>query len=177
MSNHKIAALILVPAITLAGCAQNLTAQNNITATQTAQQTNTYVNSELAEAASRSADALQTLAMIERAKSPAPVMPVDETALPDALQKKITLDWSGPAGEALSQIAPQIGYTFNETGTKPKTPVFVHVQASDMPAAKLLERIGTEAYPFATVTVDPNVAHIELRYLANAGTAGLTAAR
>ena len=177
MSNQKLAALLVAPLI-LAGCVTNQAAlQDHTITTKSADQTNAYVDSELAQAANRSADALQTLAMIERAKSPAPVMPVDETKLPADLQKKVTLQWSGPATEALAKIAAQIGYTFHEAGTKPKTPVLVHIAETQMPAAKLLERIGTEAYPFATVTVDPNICHIELRYLANAGATGLTAAR
>src|SRR3546814_1000970 len=83
-----------------------------------------------------------------------PVMPVDETVLSDELRKPITLQWSGPASVALEKISARIGYTFRETGAKPKTPVLVHIAETQLPAAKLLERIGTEAYPFATVTVD-----------------------
>lgn len=135
--------------------------------------TGAYVSEKLADSASRSADALQTLAMIERSKAGALPMPVDETALPEALQRKVTLDWSGPAADVLGRLSAQIGYRFLESGSKPKASVFVNIGVLDMPAAKVLEQIGMQAYPFATVIVDPNISRVELRYLAAPGVTGI----
>ncbi len=165
---------LMVP-LALAACAGDKDTSTASTQAHTSAVTNSYVQDQLAQAASRSADALQTLAMIERANSRPLPNPVDETGLPDALQRKVTLDWSGPAADVLSKLSMQIGYSFHETGIKPKAAVLVNVGVVDMPAAKVLEQIGMQAYPFGTVTVDPNISRVELHYLATPGATGMPA--
>ena len=159
-------------ALGMAACAPAQVSSEQVQA-RTGVVTSTYVSEKLADSASRSADALQTLAMIERSKAGPLPLPVDESDLPEALQRKVTLDWSGPAAEIIGRLSSQIGYRFLETGSKPKASVLVNIGVVDMPAAKVLEQIGMQAYPFATVTVDPNISRVELRYLAAPGATGI----
>jgi defect-in-organelle-trafficking protein DotD len=41
----------------------------------------------------------------------------------------------------------------------------IHFNLVDVPAAKALEQIGLQAYPFGEVAVDPNVKRVEFRYI------------
>lgn len=125
----------------------------------------TDVDRMLAEAASKAAEAQETLARVQVARTrPAP-SPLDESSLPEELKRLATIDWSGPAHEAARKVAALIGYSFAVTGNPPSIPPMVHVSATDVTAAKALENIGLQAYPFGEVTVDPNVKRVEFRYL------------
>jgi len=123
------------------------------------------VDRMLAEAASKAADAQQTLARVQVARTKPAPSPLDESSLPEELKRLATIDWSGPAHEAARKVAALVGYSFAVTGNPPSIPPMVHVSATDVTAAKALENIGLQAYPFGEVTVDPNVKRIEFRYL------------
>lgn len=123
------------------------------------------VDGRLAEAAGKAAKAQETLARVQIARTKPAPLPLDETSLPEELKRPATIDWSGPAHEAARKIAALIGYSFAVTGNPPSIPPMVHVSAVDVPAAKALENIGLQAYPFGEVAVDPNAKRVEFRYL------------
>ena len=123
------------------------------------------IDSRLAEAAQKAAKAQENLARVQIARTKPAPLPLDESSLPEELRRPATVDWSGPAHEAARKIAALIGYSFAVTGNPPSIPPMVHVSVADVSAAKALENIGLQAYPFGEVTIDPNVKRIEFRYL------------
>lgn len=123
------------------------------------------VDRQLAEAAQKAASAQEELARVQIARTKPAPPPLDESSLPEELKRQATIDWSGPAHEAARKIAALVGYSFLVTGNPPSIPPMVHVSVKDVSAAKALENIGLQAYPFGEVTVDPNAKRIEFRYL------------
>lgn len=123
------------------------------------------IESRLAEAAMKAAEAQERLARIQVARTKPAPLPLDESSLPEELKRPATIDWSGPAHEAARKIAALIGYSFAVTGNPPSIPPMVHVSVTDVSAAKALENIGLQAFPFGEVSVDPNVKRVEFRYL------------
>lgn len=123
------------------------------------------VDGKLAAAADTAAKAQETLARVQVARTKPAPLPLDETSLPEELKRPATIDWSGPAHEAARKVAALIGYSFAVTGNPPSIPPMVHVSSVDVPAAKALENIGMQAYPFGEVAVDPNAKRVEFRYL------------
>lgn len=123
------------------------------------------IDSRLAEAAQKAAKAQENLARVQIARTKPAPLPLDESALPEELKRPATIDWSGPAHEAARKIAALIGYSFTVTGNPPSIPPMVHVSVADVSAAKALENIGLQSFPFGEVTVDPNIKRVEYRYL------------
>lgn len=123
------------------------------------------IDRKIAESTASAAKAQQELARIQIARTKPAPLPLDESGLPEELLRPSTLNWSGPAHEAARKIADLIGYSFQETGNRPSIPPSIHVTLVDVSAAKALENIGLQAFPFGEVSVDPNVKRVEFRYL------------
>lgn len=121
------------------------------------------VDQQLAQSAARAANALETLAMIQRVRTEPVAAPIDETGLPAELARRTTVEWSGPAKELVKELAANIGYDFTETGGTAAAPAMVHVNVRDVSAAKALEDIGLQVQQWATVIVDPNLKRVEYR--------------
>jgi len=124
-----------------------------------------HVDSLLSDAAMKAAEAQERLARIQSARTKPAPSPLDESGLPEELKVPATIDWSGPAHEAARRVASLIGYSFAVTGNPPSIPPSVNISMKDAPAAKVLENIGLQAFPFGEVSVDPNVKRVEFRYL------------
>lgn len=121
------------------------------------------VEQQLAESAARSANALETLAMIQRTRT-APAAPsLDEASLPPELKRKATVEFTGPAVELARKLAASVGYGFNESGHPPASPGLITVNDHDVSVGKALEDVGLQSAKFATVIVDPNAKHVEFR--------------
>jgi defect-in-organelle-trafficking protein DotD len=124
----------------------------------------TEVDQSIAQSAARASNALETLAMIQRART-APVAPVvDDAGLPPELRRKATIEFSGPSVELARELAQDIGYGFFETGHRPSNPGLISIDAKDESVAKVLEDVGLQSQKFATVIVDPNQRKVEFRY-------------
>jgi len=123
------------------------------------------VEQSIAKAADRAAEAQETLAQVQVSRTKPTPSSLNESNLPEELQRPTTLDWSGPSHEAAERIATLIGYRFSIVGNTPSAPPMVHLSLKDVPAAKALEQIGLQSFPFGEVAVDPNVKRIEFRYL------------
>lgn len=162
MSFKVLSTVIAVSSVVfLASCASQRAPESNLSPHYGSQ----TIDQKLATAATTAAKAQENLARIQIARTaPSPSM-LDETDLPEELQRPATIDWSGPAHEAAQKIANLIGYSFKITGNRPSIPPMVHVSVVDISAAKALEDIGLQAYPFGEVAVDPNAKRIEFRYL------------
>lgn len=127
------------------------------------------VNAQLGESAGRAANALETLAMIQRARTEPRAEPIDESGLPPELQRHITVSWSGPALPLVQEIAMQVGYDFAEMGNAPARSASVQIQSRSGSAAQTLVDIGLQVQRYATVIVDPNAKKITFRHEPNDG--------
>ena len=135
------------------------------------------VEQQLAQSASRAANALETLAMIQRARTEPAAPALDESGLPPELKRRTTIEWSGPALEVVRELAGNIGYAFVESGNPPSAPGMVSIDVKDVSVAKALEDVGLQAQRFATVVVDPNARRIEFRHETVEGSTPRAAAR
>lgn len=123
------------------------------------------VDARLSKAAQEAAKAQTDLSRIQIARTQPAPLPLDESNLPEELKRPATIEWSGPAHEAARRVAVLTGYAFLVTGNPPSIPPVIHVSMQEVPAAKALENIGLQAFPFGQVSVDPNLKRIEFRYL------------
>jgi defect in organelle trafficking protein DotD len=145
----------------LSGCASNKQTEHEVS--------DVYgdhsVDRQIAESVERVAKATETLARVQVARTAPTPSALDETNLPEELKRPATIDWSGPAHLAAEKVAKLIGYQFKLTGNPPSVPPMINVSVQDVSAAKALEDIGLQAFPFGEVAVDPNVKRVEFRYL------------
>lgn len=124
------------------------------------------VNDTISESADRAANASETLAQIERARTEPVEAPVtDLSHLPPELQRPTTVEWMGPAVELVGELARNIGYSYSVQGTEPPVDVMVSISVVDEPAVKVFENIGYQVASFANVFVDPNGKRVEFRFL------------
>lgn len=154
-------ASVAAATLLMAGCSTTKTPDNDISDVYN----NQTIDKELADAVSRASKAQETLARVQVARTTPTPSALDESSLPEELKRPATIDWSGPAHEAAAKIANLVGYQFKITGNRPPIPPMVHVSVEDISAAKALEDIGLQAFPFGEVSVDPNAKRIEFRYL------------
>lgn len=147
-------------ALVLGGCATSAP-----TATTEPSTLRADVEDSIAKAASRAAEAQETLARVQVSRSKPSPLPVQDANLPEDLRRPATIEWSGPAHEAARRLAALVGYQFSVVGNPPSVPPIVHVSVKDVPAGKALEQVGLQAYPFGEVAVDPNSRRVEFRYL------------
>lgn len=121
---------------------------------------------ELAETAARVEKNQELLTRVQIARTKPAPLPLNEAGLPAELKQSVSIEWSGPAHEAAEKVAVLIGYRFQITGNPPSVPPNIDLSAfAGTPAAKVLEQIGFQAYPFGEVAVDPNAKRVEFRYL------------
>lgn len=162
MSKKALVTAFAVSAtLLLAACSTTKTSDNDISDVYTSQS----IDKELAEAFGRASKAQETLARVQVARTTPTPSALDEASLPAELKRPATIDWSGPAHEAAEKVSNLIGYQFKITGNRPSIPPMVHISVQDVSAAKALEDIGLQSFPFGEVSVDPNAKRVEFRYL------------
>lgn len=123
------------------------------------------VEQSISKAAERAAEAQETLAQVQVSRTKPTPSSLNESGLTEELKRPTTIDWSGPAHEAAERIAILIGYRFSVVGNPPSVPPMVHLSLKDVAAAKALEQVGLQSFPFGEVAVDPNIKRVEFRYL------------
>lgn len=160
LNKSKTAILAAVSCLFLAGCGANSGKTGVAPYSRSSD-----IETRLGLAANQAAKAQQDLARVQIARTKPAPLPLDETGLPSELLTLATINWSGPAHEAAKKISDLIGYSFIITGNPPAIPPSIHLTLVDMPAAKALENIGLQAFPFGEVSVDPNIKRVEFRYL------------
>jgi len=107
----------------------------------------------LVEAAERAERALASLARTLPAPDPASRMPGLD-AVPAALRRPVTMDWSGPIETLAAELAGRAGYRFVEAGQAPARPLIVAVETERVPLIAVLRDLGLRAGAAATLTVD-----------------------
>lgn len=117
----------------------------------------------LAEAADKTSRAMETLAAVEQAKSPAiAVQPIHNA--PPELQRAITVSWIGPAEEISKKLADRASYTFLRIGDPPPIPLVVNIDASNQPVVDVLRDVGLQLGTRADVKVDAVRRTVEIHY-------------
>jgi hypothetical protein len=109
-----------------------------------------FVLATLGEAAEQAHSELALLARL-RGQGMKPLLPAPDPAL----DKLVSISWTGPATGALKDICLQLGYRYHETGTPSTQALIVVVRGLNRPAHNLLEDIAWQIQPQASVLVDP----------------------
>lgn len=126
------------------------------------------VSAMLADAATRAADSLQTLAAIENHKGPAVAAPPIGNAPPELL-RNVTLNWTGPVGPITMSMANRAGYAYTVAGTPPANSIVVSLDVERSTIVEVLRDIGLQLGKRADIRVDSRRRVIELHYVSNTG--------
>lgn len=127
----------------------------------------TSIETRLDDAMRRASIASARVAGIEIAAAgdfgnlPADPAPAD---VPDELRRRISVDWTGPAGPLVGAIAEQVGYGFAETGPAPAAPVILTLHRRDEEAWRVLRDAGIGLRTAAKITVNAPSRLMELRW-------------
>ncbi len=129
------------------------------------------VTAMLAESADRASIALETLAAVERARTPAAsIAPIDN--VPTELARAITVNWVGPIEPIAKTLADRAGYGFLVLGNEPSTDVVVSLDVENQRVVDALRDIGLQLGMRGDVRVDARSKMIEIYYAPNAGMGG-----
>jgi len=129
------------------------------------------VSMMLAESADRASTALETLAAVEQARTPATEMsPLGD--VPQELRRTITVNWVGPIEPIAKTLADRAGYSFLVLGNEPSIPVVVSVDAENARVVDVLRDIGLQLGKRGDVKVDAKSRMVEIYYAPNAGVGG-----
>jgi len=129
------------------------------------------VSALLAESADRASQALETLAAVERARTPSASMaPINN--VPSELRRAVTVNWTGPIEPIAKTLADRAGYGFLVLGNAPGIPVVVSVDAENTQVIDALRDLGLQLGMRGDVKVDARSKMVEIYYAPNAGMGG-----
>ena len=128
----------------------------------------TAITARLAEAAQRTATAVESLASIEQARTPELYTPVVTNAPPE-LRLMVTVQWSGPWENLLKAMAQRVNYEFRVIGKAPIVPIVVTVDAQQQPFVDVMRSVGLQAAGRADLVLDSQNKVIEARYAPDTG--------
>ncbi len=129
------------------------------------------VSAMLAESADRASLALEALAAVEKARTPAASMsPVAN--VPAELRRTITVNWVGPIEPIAKTLADRAGYSFLMLGNEPAIPVVVSIDVENTRVIDVLRNIGLQLGMRGDVNVDAQSHMVEIHYTPNAGLGG-----
>ncbi len=164
MSRRKIPFLLTFTALALSACADGTVRVRDPQLVATPDK----VDAMLAQAADKSASALQTLAAVEQKRTPsASIAPVQ--GAPPELMRAITVNWVGPADQITNTLANRAGYKFQVLGETPSTPVVVSVDVTNQPLIEVLRSVGLQLGARADIRVDSSAQRVELMYAPTTG--------
>ncbi len=126
------------------------------------------VERRLADAADRAVNAMETLAMIEQARTPQKTVQPVRNAPPE-LMRPVSIDWVGPIETLAERLAARAGYRFLTIGDAPPVPIVVTLNEINVPVIDAMRSIGLQAGNRAVLAVDANAGRVELRYDPNEG--------
>lgn len=117
----------------------------------------------LAQAADKASNALETLAAIEQARTPAAsIAPIDQ--VPDSLARAMTISWVGPVEPITRTLANHSDYQLIVLGDEPPVPIVVNLDAENRRVIDLLRDIGLQLGSRADIHVDAAGKVVELQY-------------
>lgn len=168
----RSALIVPLALLALAGCSTVKDVEpvdtTRVEAVSTAPADNTAITARLAEAAQRTANALENLASIEQARTPELYTPVVTDAPPE-LRILLTVQWTGPWENLLKTMAERVNYQFRVIGKQPPTPIVVTVDAKQQPFVDVLRNIGLQAAGRADLVLDSQNKVVEVRYAPDTG--------
>ena len=121
------------------------------------------VSAQLADAADKASNALQTLAAIEQAKSPPAALARTDNA-PVELRRAVTVEWIGPVDQLTRTLADRASYSFDILGDVPPAPVVVNIDVENKPIIDVLRDVGLQLGGRADIRVDAVRRVVELHY-------------
>ncbi len=125
----------------------------------------------LAEAADRSAKALETLSAIEQYQNPeVSVAPIENA--PAELNRAVTTNWIGPVDVIVKSLADKAGYGFMVMGDEPPVPIIVSIDVENRRIIDVLRDIGLQMGTRADVRVNDKYGMIEVQYAPVVGISG-----
>lgn len=129
---------------------------------------NDDITARLAEAAQRTATAVENLQSIEQARTPELYTPI-VTDAPAELRLLVTVQWTGPWENLLKVLSERVHYQFRVIGKSPATPVIVTVDARQQPFVDVLRNIGLQGAGRADLVLDSQNKIVEVRYAPDTG--------
>lgn len=171
MSLKRFALVLPLALLTLAGCSTVKSTpvdRTRVTAVMANTADPTDINARLAEAAQRTATAVENLASIEQARTPELYTPVVTNA-PEELRLLLTVQWTGPWENLLQVMAERVNYQFRVLGKAPPTPIIVTVDAKQQPFVDVLRNVGLQAAGRADLVLDSQNKVVEVRYAPDTG--------
>ncbi len=126
------------------------------------------VGLRLASAVDKASAALQTLASVEQARTPAVAFQTAPVA-PKELRRVVSVEWVGPIEPLARRLSERAGYTFRVNGDMPAAPVVVNVTAKQKSVVEVLRDIGLQAGSRADIAVDTDQKLVELNYAPTSG--------
>lgn len=129
---------------------------------------NDDITARLAEAAQRTANAVENLQSIEQARTPELHTPI-VTDAPAELRLLVTVQWTGPWENLLKVMAERVNYQFRVIGKSPATPVVVTIDARQQPFVDVMRNIGLQGAGRADLVLDSQNKVVEVRYAPDTG--------
>lgn len=145
--------------MTLAACAPKDGAEPATTANEL-----TRLDEIVIESAQAAARARKELAQAEASDRQTAVEPERELQVPAALQRKLTLRWTGPVAPLLSRLADEAGYGFEFEGPLPASGITIRITKYQRSIKQLIDEVGMQLGARATIQVDMTHGLLKLRY-------------
>jgi len=168
MTLSRFKLLLPLTLLALAGCGSVGSSPSTATMTMDAPPTDPEVTARLAEAAQRTATAVESLASVEQARTPELYTPI-VTDAPAELRLLVTVNWTGPWENILHTLAERVNYKFQAIGKAPATPIVVTVDAKQQPFVDVIRTIGLQGSGRADLVLDSKNKVIEVRYAPDTG--------
>ena len=119
---------------------------------------------KLAEAANSVSHSMLEMARIEKVVTPDNMDNTLNIATVTNLQRRATVDWSGPIYEVTKRVALAANYRLRVLGKPPAVPVLISLNCHDLSLAEILRNIDYQAGKKASIHVYPKSQTVELRY-------------
>ena len=160
-------ALVSLMAVSLLGCSSKRD-EMRVTAVSSTTAPDTDITARLAEAAQRTATAVENLQSIEQARTPELYTPA-VTDAPEELRVLVTVQWRGPWENVLKVLAERVNYKFHVIGKAPPTPILITVDAKQEPFVDVMRNLGLQAAGRADLVLDSQNKMVEVRYAPDTG--------
>ena len=144
---------VALAGVLLAGCVTDGVSPDTSPAPPDAAGAADLAEMRLVAAALRAEEALSGLRRALAADTPLDETPAPRL-VPEALARRVSLDWAGPLETVVERLADEAGYRFEAAGAMPVRPVFVEIDAESRPLIALLRDAGIQAGAAGLVVVD-----------------------
>lgn len=156
----KKLALIISVLPLLAACASN---QTNTVSVSAPKNPNNEA-ATLTEAAASVSKSMVTLAQIEQAAHPLAELKPAPNPESYGMSLQASIDWSGPVGPLVEQLAQATHYRVRVLGTPPSIPILVTLSERNTSVADILRDTAYQCGKRADIVVLPESRIIEIRY-------------